>query len=384
MFLGQDDKYTANGHSINYINVLYCIFFCYILKFIMKVIITSTITDSTESEVTGETDMRKKLQIFISSTYVDLQEERQAAVEAILASNNIPAGMELFKAGNNSQWDTIKKWINDSDIYMLILGGRYGSIEPNSKKSYTQLEYEYALSINIPVFAVILSEDFLNNKTQKDGTAIEHQNKYLYDEFKNLVMKKMIKSVDDCKDIKLAIFESISELKEENDFEGWTRGISNSTYTNLTEQNASLIKENNELKEQLKQSPIAKRIIEDNNEFWNKVYVLNIHGWREFMGSSYDLQLSITMHDIYMNLAPLMMVPIKLHQLKKNFEEILHEKHASNSYSFAIEENQFQNIKLQIYSMGLITLQNDNDGEENISLTQEGIDTLCRFGNLDK
>ena len=384
MFLGQDDKYTADGHSINYINVLYCIFFCYILKFIIKVIITSTITYSTESEVTGETDMRKKLQIFISSTYVDLQEERQAAVEAILASNNIPAGMELFKAGNNSQWDTIKKWINDSDIYMLILGGRYGSIEPNSKKSYTQLEYEYALSINIPVFSVILSEDFLNNKTPKDGTAIEHQNKYLYDEFKKLVMKKMIKYVDDCKDIKLAIFESISELKEENDFEGWTRGLSNSTYTNLTEQNASLIKENNELKEQLKQSPIAKRIIEDNNEFWNKVYVLNTHGWKEFMGSSYDLQLSITMHDIYRNLAPLMMVPIKLHQLKKNFEELLHEKHASNFYSFAIEENQFQNIKLQIYSMGLITLQNDNAGEENISLTQEGIDTLCRFGNLDK
>lgn len=33
-------------------------------------------------------------------------------------------------------------------------------------------------------------------------------------------MKKMIKSVDDYKDIKLAIFESIVEIKEENDFEG--------------------------------------------------------------------------------------------------------------------------------------------------------------------
>lgn len=65
-----------------------------------------------------------------------------------------------------------------------------------------------------------------------------------------------------------------------------------------------------------------------------------------------------------------------------NFEEILHEKHASNFYSLTIEENQFQNIKLQIYSIGLIALQNDNDGEENISLTQEGIDTLCRFGEL--
>lgn len=164
-------------------------------------------------------------------------------------------------------------------------------------------------------------------------------------------MKKMIKSVDDCKDIKLAIFESIVELKEENDFEGWTRGISNSTYTNLTEQNASFMKENTELKEQLKQSP-------------------------------YNSQLSITMHDIFMDLAPLMMVPVKLQQLKENFEEILHEKHASNFYSLTIEENQFQNIKLQIYSIGLITLQNDNDGEENISLTQEGIDTLCRFGEL--
>lgn len=67
---------------------------------------------------------------------------------------------------------------------------------------------------------------------------------------------------------------------------------------------------------------------------------------------------------------------------KPAVKEILHEKHASGFYSLTIEENQFQNIKLQIYSIGLITLQNDNDGEENISLTQEGIDTLCRLGEL--
>lgn len=53
--------------------------------------------------------MKKKLQVFISSTYKDLQDERQSAVEAVLSTNNIPAGMELFKAGNNSQWETIKR-----------------------------------------------------------------------------------------------------------------------------------------------------------------------------------------------------------------------------------------------------------------------------------
>lgn len=40
--------------------------------------------------------MKKKYQIFISSTYQDLKEERQAAVEAILKAGHIPAGMELF------------------------------------------------------------------------------------------------------------------------------------------------------------------------------------------------------------------------------------------------------------------------------------------------
>ena len=113
--------------------------------------------------------MNKKLQVFVSSTYTDLIEERQAAVEAILDAGHIPAGMELFKADNESQLKTIYKWIDESDVYMLILGGRYGSIESKSGKSYTQLEYEYALNRNIPVFAVVLSKDFLTSKINSLG-----------------------------------------------------------------------------------------------------------------------------------------------------------------------------------------------------------------------
>ena len=68
--------------------------------------------------------MKKKLQVFISSTYIDMREERQAAVEATLQAGHIPAGMELFVAGDESQWETIQRWIDDSDVFMLILGGR--------------------------------------------------------------------------------------------------------------------------------------------------------------------------------------------------------------------------------------------------------------------
>lgn len=110
--------------------------------------------------------MRRKLQVFVSSTYTDLIEERQSAVQAILDAGHIPAGMELFQPGNETQLATIYNWIDESDAYMLILGGRYGSLEPKSQKSYTQLEYEYALEkgVSFPTFAVVLSDAFITNK----------------------------------------------------------------------------------------------------------------------------------------------------------------------------------------------------------------------------
>lgn len=170
--------------------------------------------------------MNKKLQVFVSSTYIDLIEERQAAVEAILDAGHIPAGMELFKAGNESQLKTIYRWIDESDVYMLILGGRYGSIEQNSCKSYTQLEYEYALSKNIPVFAVVLSDSFLTEKINSYGlkNVTEQKEPAKYQEFKDLVMSKIIREVDDCKDIKIAIYTTLNEFIRDYDLVGWVRG----------------------------------------------------------------------------------------------------------------------------------------------------------------
>uniref|UniRef100_UPI0019544A3A DUF4062 domain-containing protein n=1 Tax=Enterobacter hormaechei TaxID=158836 RepID=UPI0019544A3A len=71
-----------------------------------------------------------------------LKEERKAAVEGILEAGHIPAGMELFTAGDQSQWKLIQDWIKGSDVYMLLAGARYGSIKPKSKKSYTHHEYD--------------------------------------------------------------------------------------------------------------------------------------------------------------------------------------------------------------------------------------------------
>lgn len=88
---------------------------------------------------------RRKLQIFLSSTYEDLIPQRLAVIEAILAAGHIPAAMEQFSPGDETAWDKIRSFINESDAFILIFGGRYGSIEPGSGKSYVQIECEYAL-----------------------------------------------------------------------------------------------------------------------------------------------------------------------------------------------------------------------------------------------
>ena len=69
--------------------------------------------------------MEKKYQIFISSTYEDLKEERDTAVKTILTLSHIPIGMEMFNAGDDKQWEVIRRTIDASDYYVLILGFRY-------------------------------------------------------------------------------------------------------------------------------------------------------------------------------------------------------------------------------------------------------------------
>ena len=131
---------------------------------------------------------KKKLQVFVSSTYIDLKEERQAAVQAILTAGHIPAGMELFSAGDQSQMDVIRRWIDESDIFLLILGGRYGSIEPESQKSYTHLEYEYALEKGKALFAVVITEKYLEEKIKEHGKeVIETRNTDKLEKFRSLV-----------------------------------------------------------------------------------------------------------------------------------------------------------------------------------------------------
>jgi len=195
---------------------------------------------------------RKRLQVFVSSTHSDLIDERQAAVEAILTAGHIPAGMELFTSGDESQMDVIKQWIDESDVYLLILGGRYGSIEPKTGLSYTHLEYEYALSCGKPAFACVIKEPALERRIKEQGSlAIEKENPQKLKAFREFVLTKVIKFWDDEKDIKISIGETLSHFSRREDLVGWIRASEQANMPALADEIARLSKENAILRSQV-------------------------------------------------------------------------------------------------------------------------------------
>jgi hypothetical protein len=89
--------------------------------------------------------------VFISSTFLDLQPERQEVIQALLELDCSPAGMELLPASNDERWDLIKSVIDDSDNYLVIVGGRCGSVEVDSGLSYTEKSLSKPKLAQLPV-----------------------------------------------------------------------------------------------------------------------------------------------------------------------------------------------------------------------------------------
>jgi hypothetical protein len=99
----------------------------------------------------------KVYQVFVSSTFSDLEEERRQINDALAKAGYLVAGMELFPATDQQQLDFIKRVIDRSDYYVVVVAGRYGSLAEDGK-SFTEHEYGYARSKGIPVLAFVHAE----------------------------------------------------------------------------------------------------------------------------------------------------------------------------------------------------------------------------------
>jgi hypothetical protein len=123
--------------------------------------------------------MDKRYQVFLSSTYTDLKEERQKVIQTLMEMDCIPSGMELFPAMDEEQFEFIKKVIDDCDYYLLIIGGRYGSVTSEGI-SYTEKEYDYAIEKGLKVIALLHGkpDTIPVGKTDKNPLSCEKLSKF--------------------------------------------------------------------------------------------------------------------------------------------------------------------------------------------------------------
>jgi hypothetical protein len=191
--------------------------------------------------------MDKKYQVFISSTFADLQEARQKVMDTILQLHQIPAGMEMFPASDDDQMTHIKSEIIRSDYYILILGHRYGSMSPEGI-SYTEMEYDYAIEQGIPVLAFIIDENVPVRPADLDAAAGA---KKKLEKFRAKAQhNKLCKYWNSTDDLATKVSTSLSHSFTVNPRMGWIRG-NQAASPQVAEELASLTRENRQLKNEL-------------------------------------------------------------------------------------------------------------------------------------
>lgn len=164
--------------------------------------------------------MDKRYQVFVSSTYTDLIEERQVVMQTLMENDCIPAGMELFPAADEDQFEFIKRIIDDCDYYLIVLGGRYGSVAADGV-SYTEKEYDYATSRGLKVIALVHSnsDQIIVGKSEKDK-----KGKIKLEKFRAKICKgRMVKFWNDKNQISGILSNSLSKTIKLFPAVGWVR-----------------------------------------------------------------------------------------------------------------------------------------------------------------
>jgi Domain of unknown function (DUF4062) len=264
-------------------------------------------------------NLEKRYQVFVSSTYEDLRAERQEVMQALLELDCIPSGMELFPAASEDQWTLIKKVIDDCDYYIVIAGGRYGSTGPD-KKSYTQMEYEYAISKNKPVMAFLHADpaSIASGKTENTD-----EGKRRLQEFCELLKKKVVKTWSSPQDLGSVVSRSIVQLIKAHPGIGWIRADKGAEEVAAPEL-LRLRKQIEDLQGRLQQDQFrapsgADKLAQGSDKF---IVVFNVdYETKSHIYTGTDFPIELEWNEIFKVLSPLMIDRATEDQLEEALEE---------------------------------------------------------------
>lgn len=308
----------------------------------------------------------KRYQIFISSTYKDLQLERQAVLESVLKLRHIPVGMEHFVSTNEEQFNYIKRLLDETDYYIIIIGNRYGS-QADDGISYTEKEFDYAVNLGIPVIACIHSKPDSLPVSKSD---IEPDAVQKLDKFRDKVMHHRL--------VSYFSWESPSDLSAEvvvalvntiNDYPrpGWER-VASYENSDLLNQINDLRIENDEMKAQLGEE---KQLNEQKYQImqfpWNETRTfIGFSHWADYKNIS--IPVSLTWSQIFSIFGPILLVQSDIDLIHYALNHALFLDHDPQ---FCVPDVEFQLIVAEFLKYGIIDVAQDK-----ITLTKAGKQSL--------
>lgn len=333
--------------------------------------------------------MSKRYQVFVSSTYADLKDERSKVLQTIMELDCIPAGMELFPAIDNEQFEFIKKIIDDCDYYILIIGGRYGSLSSDGL-SYTEKEFDYALERNIKVIA-FLHENPDNIPLGKSEKTEDLRIKLNL--FKDKVSaNRLVKFWNNAEELPGLVALSLSKTIKTYPATGWIRAntIGNpEIYQELNETR----KQNSELKDKL------DFLITDKSKFENLAdlkdtfkitgeYKRWVQLWNDYYQKKWEVKIS--WEELFALFSPYLLHPPGDESIKTTIGKILYDTlgEEDNTGTATINDQDFQTLKIHFSSLELIDVEYTSTTNGSMDLfwflTKRGTDLMKELRSVKK
>lgn len=339
----------------------------------------------------------------MSSTYVDLMEERQEVIQTLLEADCIPAGMELFPASDEDRWTLIKRVIDDSDYYIVVVGGRYGSVDPDKGLSFTEMEFDYAVSTKTPVMGFLHGApgDIPQAKSDLDQEAREH-----LEAFRVKVGKRIVKHWTSPHELGGQVAKSLMQIRKTHPAEGWVRArhaLTPEVETEIAELRAQVAELTTELEKTKTVPPVSPESLAQADDIHvMQVAVSYIANGTDESGQPlpsyrprrrFVSQCTASWDEIFARLGPLMMDEASEAKLEEELDRLVdrfwrkqgHEtpRDFSRASSVVTVRDEIQTVKIQLFSLGLvdqsIRRRAVTDKETYWTNTQLGRDHLMRL-----
>jgi len=330
----------------------------------------------------------KRYQVFVSSTYRDLGEERQQVMQALLELDCIVAGMELFLASDDDQWTLIKRVIDDCDYYLVIIGGRYGSTDATGI-SYTEKEYDYAVENGKPVISFLHAEP---EKLEVGKSEIDADSRQRLEAFRAKAQQRMCRYWRTAEELGGIVSRSYIKLTKSHAAIGWV-SADNAVPIEAQAELAQLRNQVTELRLQLERGRVSAPEGTDRLAQGGDLCPINFDfAIREAETQTFRRErrmARLSWDEIFASLGPLMLnesAETKLQSAFQNFVAVRLRESGdlpSGILSGSASSDDFQSVKLQLLALGLIQKSERRRGvnDSNIywSLTPYGESKLIQL-----